>query len=383
MPSHTWTTRKHIVLLTLMLCTTARTTAAELSFKRIEIDAQPPKNPWVKLAGDFNQDGKLDIAIGGSKGPLVWYVNPTWQKVTVAPGGYQTVAGAVGDVDGDGDMDLVPGMQVWFENPLPQGDPERDLWKRHIISNIRSHDALLADLDGDKRPDIVARDQSGFGHKTGNLIHFWQQQAPDTWQHHTIPCPHGEGLALADLDRDGDPDVVTGGIWYENDGQVNGTWRKHPYTTAWTWADTKVGVGDLNRDGRLDVALAPAEFKNQMYRLAWYQAPIDTKVSAWVEHVVDVPVEAVTHGVAIADMNGDRQADIVCARMHQGAAPQEISVYLNRGKGAQWQKIVVSERGSHDVLVADFNGDGRLDILGANHGGGYCPVEVWLNLGER
>ena len=55
----------------------------ELSFQRGIVDEQPPRNPWVKLAGDFNGDGKLDIAIGGQNGPLVWYANPGWQKVQV------------------------------------------------------------------------------------------------------------------------------------------------------------------------------------------------------------------------------------------------------------------------------------------------------------
>jgi CubicO group peptidase (beta-lactamase class C family) len=85
------------------------------------------------------------------------------------------------------------------------------------------------------------------------------------------------------------------------------------------------------------------------------------------------------HGLAVADMNGDGHADIVSARMHQGAAPREVAVFLNEDRGRTWTKVVVSERGSHDILVADFSGDGRPDILGANHGGNDQPVEVWLN----
>jgi hypothetical protein len=352
---------------------------ADLRFQRVVIDDQPPRNPWVKLAGDFDGDGKLDVAIGGQSGPLVWYVNPTWNKIQVAEGGWSTVGGAVGDVDGDGDVDIVPGAQVWFENPRPKGDPKKDGWRLHRISAIGSHDVSLVDLDRDGRLDLVARDQSGFGSNMGNRIHFWRQDGPDQWHHHAVDCPHGEGLAVGDLDRDKDADVVIGGLWFENDGRADGAWWRHTFTANWTWADTKVALGDLNRDGLLDVVLAPAEYQGQRHRLAWYEASGLTTQPNWQEHLVDAPVEAVMHSLAVTDMDRDGQFDIVSARMHQGASPREVSVYLNADQGKAWRKVVVSEDGSHDILVEDFNGDGRPDIAGANHGGPRQPVELWLN----
>ena len=352
---------------------------AEPGYRHVVVDPHPPQSPWTKMTGDFNRDGKTDIAIAGQKGPLVWYASPGWQKRQIASGGWQTVSGAVGDVDGDGDDDIVPGAQLWFENPLPKDDPSAQAWTQHHISEIATHDVFLADLDRDGHPDLVGRDQSSFGHKAGNLIHFWKQAGPDAWQHHTIECPHGEGLAVADMDLDGDPDVIAGPLWFENDGRADGSWQRYPLTSLWQWADAKVAVGDLDGDGRADIALAPAELKGQHYRIAWYQSPPNPRDPNWPEHVVISAIESVVHGMKIADMNGDGRADIIMARMHQGDAPREVSVLLNGGKGQSWTKIVLAESGSHDILTADFNGDGLPDILGANHGGDYQAVELWLS----
>lgn len=356
---------------------------AGLRFDRIVIDAAPPSNPWVKMAGDFNRDGKLDVAIGGQKGPLVWYANPGWRKVQIGAGAWHTVGGAVGDVDGDGDPDIVPGAQVWFENPLPKGAPAKDPWSMHRIADVRSHDVALADLDGDRRLDLVARDQSGFGHNTGNKIHLWRQAGLDRWEHRALDCAHGEGLALADFNSDGRVDVVIGGCWFENPGRIEADWPRHAFTAKWTWADAKVAVGDLNGDGRLDVALSPAEYKGQTYRIAWYEAPPDPRRPDWAEHVIVPSVESVIHGLQLADMNGDGRLDLVAAHMHQGAGPQEVAVLVNETDGRRWTKHVVATTGSHDILVADFDGDGRPDILGANHGGTHQAVELWRNVSER
>ncbi|HUT94849.1 MAG TPA: VCBS repeat-containing protein [Thermoguttaceae bacterium] len=194
------------LLLLLLCCSAGPVLAGEpasLRFQHVIIDEKPPQNPWIKIVGDLDADGKLDIIIGGSKGPLVWYRNSDWKKSVIANGGYNTVAGMAVDVDGDGDLDIALGGAVWFENPGPQGDPSKGPWSGHEVEQRRGHDLLATDLDGDGKVDLVMRDQSSFGSKTGHSIFLYKQITPTQWTMRELRCGEGEGVRVADLNADG------------------------------------------------------------------------------------------------------------------------------------------------------------------------------------
>jgi hypothetical protein len=357
------------------VCAIRISATGQVPFERVVIDERPPTNPWYKMAGDLNGNGQLDIIVGGSQGPLVWYAWPDWQKRQIAAGGYNGVRGATGDIDRDGHIDILMGGVVWFRNPGKAEGP----WTMHRIDNVRMHDALLVDLNGNGKLDVVGRDQSAFG-KTGNAIYIYRQESPEQWTKRVLPCPHGEGIQVADLTGNGRPDIVIGGRWYENPGDpIAGDWKEHVYTTAWKHPDAKVELADINGNGRLDVVLTPAELAGQTYKIAWYEAPADPRSGDWVEHVVVEKIEAVIHSLALGDFDRNGHVDIAYAEMHQGADPDEVVVMLNEGRGAAWRKQVLSTRGSHDLLAVDIGNNGLLDLIGANHGGSYQTIELWCN----
>ncbi len=364
----------------------AALTEAGIPFEHVIIDDHGPENPHTKTIGDINGDGYVDaLAAGSSGGPLYWYESPAMSRHLIAPSGTWSCDAEVADVDGDGDNDLIiseyyqKNRLEWYENARTTADSAGERWKLHIIGAPRAHDIEVADLDADGDLDVVSRGQSGFGANEGNRIVLWRQDGPDSWAQIIIPCPHGEGLALGDLDRDHDPDIVIGLHWYENPGDLESNgWTEHFICDR--PGDMAVDVGDLNADGRLDVAVTQSEGS---FRMSWFEAPIEIRSNRpWAEHVIDSRLDK-AHSLRIGDMDLDGDPDVVTAEMHQSPDPDRVLVYLNTGGGLKWKKQVVASTGSHNLRLADFDRDGDLEIFGANWKSApeakFAPVEMWRN----
>jgi hypothetical protein len=346
----------------------------DLTYQYHVVDSGSIVMPWAKMIGDINGDESLDIIIGGQQGPLVWYRNPDWSVFKIADGGYNTVDGEAGDIDGDGDIDVIMGGLFWYENPGGLESSPETTWVIHLIADHPTHDVELADINNDGRMDVVTRNQSDFGTLKGNTIHLWTNLGNNRWEEKILECDHGEGLNVIDLEVDGDMDIIGTGFWFEN--QDDDEWKKHDIT-EWH-ASANLSVADFNNDGRLDIVMTPSELKEQYFKISWFEQPEDIVGSDWIEHSLVDSIECVIHGVAVGDFNNDKSMDITYSEMHQGVDPDEVVVLINKGEGASWKKYVLSEKGSHSIEVADIDGNGYSDIMGANWSGDYQPVELWF-----
>ncbi|MCG5055155.1 MAG: VCBS repeat-containing protein [Myxococcales bacterium] len=354
--------------------------AGPLRFRSVVVDAKFHGD--CKAVGDLDGDGRPDLVVGG-KGGLAFFTAPRdaakgrWVRHEIAKATIEfTTDMQLGDVDRDGDLDvLVPdgdkGNNVlWFENPQKETKPGgKGTWLRHEIgaNGDWAHDLEVADLDGDGKLDVVVRQ--------GRTTIFFQDQ-PDSWQKLSIETKGRGGTAIADLDGDGRPDLVQNGYWLRNPGARAKVWARHEIAPGWP-EDVGVTVGDVNRDGRLDVLLSPAEVQG---RLAWYEASYTfpkSRDAAWTEHVIAKDV-AFVHTFKLEDMNDDGALDVVFAEMAQ-APKKRVGILYSRKNGQAFDLQVLSTRGSHNVRVADFDGNGRPDVAGANWQG--PPVEAWMNEG--
>jgi hypothetical protein len=343
-------------------------------FRRMVIDPAPVSGPDcctdVCDLGDIDGDGYLDVVIGGEKAVepgLVWYHYPTWRRYGIASGEF-TTDGQTADVDGDGDLDVVvtnygDGI-YWYENAAClEGTP----WAAHRIGDGYGHDLEVGDMDGDGRLDVVTCSKK--------RVVVWTHSGADRWSSTVVHDRPGEGTALADIDADGDLDIVFHGLWLENPGRGGngGLWPAHTVAAGWH-NEARVQTADMNGDGRTDVVLSVSETSGPV---AWFACPPDPATGTWQRH--DIEPESMTgvHGLQVADFDGDGDLDVAVAEMHT-SPKRRVRIYLN--DGGTWRALSLSRDGSHNIRAGDIGSDGDVDIVGKNYGGTDRVVELWENL---
>ena len=349
-----------------------------LQFRHHFIKQPLEGDAWGQTSlADVDRDGDLDFVLGRRDGVIIWYEYrsaDSWHRHLIGERSPSDVGGVMLDVDSDGWLDMIAGG-AWYENPgITDAAAADDLWQKHVFDpELRFvHDIVIADLNGDKTPEVLTMggEMTGVTHSTTRDLR-WYKIPPEPgghWQKVRIGDSVHSGLAAADLDRDGDIDLVRSNIWLENLDRGL-AWVEHTIVTMpWDLA-SQTRIADINGDGCLDVVLSEGEIKGA--RVAWFEAPGDPKLEKWKAHILaqsDNEPRGPYHSLAVADFDNDGDLDIFAAEMEWlGEAPYRWFIWENiQGDSVAFVERVILDAGlgTHEAVVGDVDGDGDIDIAG-------------------
>ena len=263
--------------------------AADPSWTTSEI-ATTAINPRNVHVADMDGDGDLDVVATSLDDDTVsWYENdgaddPSWTAADIDTNSDGAFGVYVDDMDDDGDLDIVIGSAyddtiAWYEND-GAADPS---WTKSAIDTSAdgARNLHVGDMDGDGDLDIVAASADD------DTIAWYENDgaANPAWTKSVIDSSLDAALSVypADLDGDGDLDIVSASAfdhtiaWYQNDGAADPSWSGTDITTSATGA-RDVFVGDMDGDGDLDIVAASVDDDT----LAWYEADWTTSSTSSV-----------------------------------------------------------------------------------------------------
>ncbi len=320
------------------------------------------------VAVDLDADGDRDVVATAQDDGIATHENlnglgifgPGTNVVAALP---EAVDAA--DFDGDGDLDplsasIGDGKIAWYENRLNTGGPFGNT--AISIPSYGVFSAAAADVDGDGDPDVLA--VSGgldWYENTDGLASFGASQAIST------QAAFNRTAVSADLDGDGDLDVLSGATvlvafaaspqieWYENvDGF--GSFGPQQIVTTDLAGASMVSAADLSGDGEQDVLAALLTDGE----VVWYENA-GSAASFTTEKVITTALFGPTDALA-ADLDGDGDADVMASSQSDDTIAWHENTDGLGTFGAQ-QVVTTAVDFPDSIVATDLGGDGDLDLL--------------------
>ena len=325
-----------------------------ISWSYIKYSSQNINNlydPNNTRKADFNNDGNIDFVgfAGDNTQSIVYYGSGNWNFTNVPLGISNFNGGTVADFNNDGNLDIVGYGSILNSSRIYLWNNSGWFSAWTIISGTTIfQNGYAADFNNDGNLDIV-----GFG-ADNNASKVWIGNGSGNFSIVDLGSTSFIGGSVADFDGDGNLDIVGYGklasqtIIFMGDGLgwfiANNLWLTSFYQGT---------VADFDGDGNLDIVGYGRE-NNQTIVYKGDGAGGFTSTNLWITKFV---------GGTVADFNNDGNLDIV----GYGIDSNPTIIYIGNGAwGFSWKNIDnnVVHSNFHWGSVADFDGDGNLDIVG-------------------
>lgn len=340
------------------------------------------------IAADINHDGKTDVIGLSQHGDLVWYENPTWTPhiilseaqapAMIGADAWHMVNGDAADIDGDGLPEIALAYGFNANGPSSLGNigilhqDGKGGWGLKEIGRVpTAHRIRFGDVDGKGRrelfvgPVLNSAETGGLALPHNLPVDLWmfRPDGRDGWKQ-TLITRENMGLVHAvqplDWDGDGHDEVLTAGFSgvFVHHLEKNNSWTRRQIAVGDTapWPGTGASEVQVGKMAGQKFFVTIEHFHGAM--VVVYTA--DGK-GGWQRHVIDDGLVQ-GHALALADFDGDGRPEIVAAG--DGSRANLFYYKASDATGRNWTRALIdNDISPSSCVVADMNGNGRPDLV--------------------
>jgi hypothetical protein len=358
-------------MLLILLLFSSMVCGAQVTFREHPI-ADDLKGAYQVVAADVNRDGRVDlIGLGQFTSELYWFENPGWERHLIAKGlsgpinldFWDPGVGAPQMMVLAAGFSMEPSKSVGTVYALEAGADAREPWRMREIDRLpTSHRIRFARLEGSggkvavNAPLANAASRSPEYAEKVPLVFY----RPGVWKREVLLDGFDgvlHGIAVVDWDGEGRDEILA---------SFDGVERLAPGGDG-RWTRSLIGKGNPNprpKGGSSDVAvgrLGKARFICAIE--PWHGNEVvvyNERGRGWERTVIDDTLDG-GHALAAADFDGDGRDEIVAG--YRGKGGRTYLYAAGDATGARWTRRLLDEKmPAASCAVADLNGDGRPDL---------------------